>query len=160
MDLGFLLYVLASVVLIGGGTFRYVNSGAYITASIYFIGVFSVVLYYGIKWYTGSGVSTSKPQPGPWPPVLNTCPDFLSAYKMNTTTVCIDTIGIAGAGGISQWTDPVQTDMKYQFDLNLKLNGPDRVKALCTECKNKKVTWEGLWDGSACLNGAEPPRPT
>ena len=160
MELGFLLYVVASIVLIAGGTFRYVRSGAYITAGIYFIGLLIIVIYYGIAWYKPSGVSTSKPEGGAWPPVLNTCPDFLSLYKMGETNVCIDTIGIAGAGGISQWTDPVQTDEKFQFNLHIGKVAADRVTALCDECKNKKVTWEGVWDGSSCMNGAEPPRPS
>ena len=161
MDLGFLLYVLVSVVLIGGGTFRYVNSGAYITAAIYFIGIFIIVLYYGISWYKTNGTSTSNPKPSSWPPVLNSCPDFLSLYKMNGHHVCIDTIGIAGAGGISQVTDStVQSDTKFQFDLHLDQEGKTRVTSHRNECKNKKVTWEGVWDGSACLNGVEPPKPS
>ena len=159
MDLGFVLYVLASCVLLAGGTFRYVRSGAPITAGIFFIGVLIIIVYYGIKWYTTAGTSTKTPQGGSWPPVLNTCPDFLSVYNMNGTNVCIDTIGIAGAGGISQWTDPVQTDAKFQFNLNLDKKGADRVAALCKECKSKNVTWEGVWDGAACMNGAEPPIP-
>jgi len=159
MELGFLLYVFVSIVLILGGTFRYIRSGSNITAGIYCIGLLAIVIFFGLKWYV-NGKSVTTPKAGPWPPTLNSCPDFLSVYKVQGKHYCIDPIGIAGTGGISQWTDPTQTDAKFLFNLNLDRDGSSRVSALCEECKTKKVTWEGIWDGASCLNGAEPPRPT
>jgi hypothetical protein len=39
----------------------------------------------------------------------------------------------------------------YIFKLYANLSGRKRTDALCLECKNKKVTWEGIYDGSTCV---------
>jgi hypothetical protein len=72
--------------------------------------------------------------------------------------VCIDTQGVAGTGGMSMWTDPTQTDSRFLFKLFTNLTGDARATALCGECATKKVTWEGVYDGTTCLN-VNPPLP-
>jgi hypothetical protein len=69
--------------------------------------------------------------------------------------VCVDLIGIAPAGGIRKLISPEQTTGQnadnYIFKLYANLSGRKRTDALCLECKNKKVTWEGIYDGSTCV---------
>jgi hypothetical protein len=59
---------------------------------------------------------------------------------------------------MKKWTDPNQTDEGYIFKLSLEKSGSQRIQAICDECKAKKVTWDGIWDGDVCLN-VDPPRP-
>ena len=94
------------------------------------------------------------PTTGAWPPALNSCPDYLTLTKVNNVFTCIDAVGVSQGGGNSEGMK-VMTDT---FDLALNLSGVARVNALCANAKKAGVTWEGVWDGSVCLN-REPPAP-
>jgi hypothetical protein len=156
MDLKFILYIFLSIVLVTGGAYSFYSSGQELTASLFFVGSLGAVIFFGLRWFTGTG--RTKPEAGAWPPVINYCPDFLTLHVVNNTPVCIDTIGVAQSGGISRWSDPTQTDTRYLFNLYTAQSGEQRVKSLCDECSQKKVTWEGVWDGTTCV-GREPPPP-
>jgi hypothetical protein len=163
MDFAFILYILFSVVTGIGGTFYLVQSQRTIGAFLYFIGSILVLTFYGLRWFTGDALKVSRYESKTWPPFVNTCPDFLSIYERSaagSTTkekVCVDLIGVA-EGGIQKLTDPANvTNDNYVFKLYMDKKGPDRIKALCQECKLKKVTWEGVYDGVSCTaTGAVP----
>ena len=157
MDLKFLFYVFLSIVLITGGTYNLYSSRLQTTAMLFFFGSIAAAVVFGLRWFSPSGNVLGKTA-GAWPPVINYCPDFLSLYVVNGEQVCIDTIGIAQTGGITKWTDPTQTDEKYLFRLSLNMSGKARTDALCQQCQAKKVTWEGVWDGTSC-SGVNPPMP-
>lgn len=155
MDLILLMYIFGSAVLVSGGAFSFYTAGEEITAGIFFVGMLVAVVFFGLRWFTASGAGTTG---GPWPPVINHCPDFLTLSTVNGEQVCIDTIGVAQAGGIARWSDPTQTDERYLFHLFLNTSGADRINKVCAQAQAKKVSWEGIWDGSVCM-GVEPPAP-
>ena len=155
MNYQFWLYVFGSFIVISGSTFNFYSQGQEITAGIMFFGTLIAAIYFGFRWFPASGASSSK---GPWPPVLNYCPDFLTLNKVNGEQVCLDTVGVAQTGGMSKWSDPTQTDERYLFHLFLNTTGQDRIQKICEQAKTKKVTWEGIWDGSICM-GVQPPAP-
>ncbi len=156
MDFKFLLYMFGVAVLITGGAYYFFSDGQMITAAMYFSGALVAAIYFGFRWFTASG-DTTDAYKGKWPPTINYCPDFLTLYTVDSKQVCIDPIGIT-SGGIKKWTDPTQTSSDYLFDLHLDKSGNLRIKALCDECSSKRVTWEGVFDGSVCLYN-DPPRP-
>lgn len=156
MDLKFLFYVFLSVVAISGVAFSSYQKGQFIGAGILFIGLLIASLFFGFRWFTSSG-DRVKGEIGEWPPAINYCPDFLTLYKIDNTHVCIDTIGVAGAGGIHKWIDNSTTD-NFKFNLSLDKTGKVRVDALCAEVIAKKVKWEGVSDGITCF-GNTPPMP-
>jgi hypothetical protein len=156
MDYKFLFYCFLSVVLITGGAFYFYTIKQEVTAVIYFIGAIVAVLYFGFRWFTPSG-DISASTKGAWPPAINYCPDFLTLATVGGEQVCIDTVGVAQAGGMAR-SDGTQIADQYLFHLFLNQIGKDRIKSLCDQCKTKQVTWEGVWNGSACMN-TEPPRP-
>jgi hypothetical protein len=158
MNYLFLFFIFATAVLIIGGTFSLFSGGKTVLGSIYFLSTLIAAIVFGLRWFQPSG-DLNKPTVSSWPPVINTCPDFLTLYNVGGTSYCIDTIGIVKPGGITQWTDPTQTDTKYLFNLFLDLTGTARAKALCEECNTKLVTWEGVFDGATCMN-VDPPKPT
>jgi len=163
MDFTFILYILFSVAIGVGGTSYLVQSERTLAAFLFFIGSLLVLTFYGLRWFTGKGLSTSPYESKSWPPFVNACPDFLSMYERTTPgsnkkeKVCVDLIGVA-EGGIQKMTDPTNaTNDNYVFRLHMDKKGADRMKALCQECKLKKVTWEGVYDGVACTaTGAVP----
>ena len=155
MNYQFWLYVFSSFIVISGSTFYFYSQRQEVTAGIMFFGMLIASIYFGFRWFPASGATPSM---GPWPPVINYCPDFLTLNTINGEKVCIDNIGVAQAGGMSVWSDPTQTDERYLFHLFLNSSGQDRIKKLCDQAKTKKVTWEGVWDGAVCM-GALPPAP-
>ena len=127
-----------------------------ITGGLVVFGLILLSLYFASRWFSPAAKDVTSVTT--WPPVMNYCPDFLSIHHVNGKQVCIDTVGVAQTGGISRWTDPTQQDPKYHFNLFLDKAGKERIKSLCEEAKLKKVTWEGVWDGTICI-GKEPPMP-
>jgi hypothetical protein len=81
----------------------------------------------------------------------------LTLYKGPTGYVCVDNVGVSN-GGISKWSDATQTDAKYIFELFTTDNSTSRIEKLCKQAAEKKVTWEGVYDGTTCLQ-REPPIP-
>ena len=138
-----------------GSVFFNIQAGKYVSAGLLGAGFLAISSLYGVYMYTPSGDVISRVKGGPWPPTINVCPDFLSLVNVNGTPVCIDPIG---TGSLRKWTTG-QTGADYIFDLSLSLSGQRRIDALCDLCKTKKLTWEGVYDGSACLNN-NPPLPT
>jgi len=157
MNFLFIVYILLSIMAILGAFYLNFTGKKQIQAVLLSVGFLIISILFGIRWFSSTGQINSTAYGGAWPPSINTCPDYLSLIKVNGAYTCVDPIGVTQQG-MQKWTDSTQTDPKYLFDLQLTLTGADRVKALCDHCKLKAVTWEGVWNGSVCLN-REPPRP-
>lgn len=163
MDFVFILYILFSMVVGLGGTFSLVQSERTLAGFLFFIGSVLVFTFYGLRWFSSNALSVSRYDTKSWPPVVNTCPDFLSVYERpiagssKKEKICVDLIGVA-EGGIQKLIDPANvSNDNYVFKLSMEKKGAERIKALCQECKLKKVTWEGVYDGIACTaTGAVP----
>jgi hypothetical protein len=160
MDFSFLVYIFLSFVIASGGAYAISSTGRTIAAIIFFVGIIAIEAYFGVRWFQGDKERTDKINITSWPPSINLCPDFLSLIKIDGVNYCVDTIGIAADGGILKYMKDSSVEEKPQMFFNLfaDKSGDERVKNLCTECQSKKVTWEGVWDGSTCL-GKVPPKP-
>jgi hypothetical protein len=160
MNYLFWFYVFLAFVITSGGAFTFFSNRQQIAAGIFFVGATALSIYFGFRWFPSSG--SNVVEPSKWNPTINYCPDFLSLNTLNGEQVCVDTIGVSQGGGIAVWKYATQTDEQYLFHLHTNVYGPERVKKLCEEAKNKKVTWEGVWNGSTCLGGEPPlpPKPT
>lgn len=157
MNFSFILYVLMTIVFVLGSFYFNYKRGKMIQATLLSIGFLLVSIVFGTRWFTGSGeINTNKP-PTTWPPSINSCPDYLTLYKGATGYVCVDNVGVSN-GGISKWSNATQTDAKYIFDLFTTDNSTSRIEKLCKQSAEKKVTWEGVYDGTTCLQ-REPPIP-
>jgi hypothetical protein len=157
MEYLFLFYIFSSIILISGGGFFLFNSGKVILGGIYLLATLTAAILFGFRWFLPTG-EFNKDQVTTWPPVLNSCPDFLTLYNLAGKPVCIDTQGTSMPGGMARWTDPNQTAEQFIFNLYTDMTGEARAKKLCEECGRKKVTWEGVFDGATCMN-VNPPIP-
>jgi len=156
MNFKFVLYCFVSILAITGGGYFFFSSRQETVAAIFFLGATVAALFFGFRWFNSSGdINTTS---GPWPPSVNYCPDFMTLANINNEQVCIDTVGVATAGGISS-SDGTKIADQYLFKLYLTSSGADRTSLLCQQAKEKKVTWEGVWDGTTCLSSQEPPKP-
>lgn len=157
MDYTFLFYIFVSFVIASGGAYILASNGRIVSALIFFLGAIAIEAFFGMRWFQGT---EAKKTAGAWPPVINACPDFLSAHKVNGKMFCVDTMGVSTGGGIERWTNENQTDARFLFDLHTEKSGAERIKAICDEARTKKVTWEGVFDGTTCLNNLPPLPPT
>ena len=158
MDYVFLFYIFLSFVIASGGAFVLFSTGRTIAAIMFLVGAIAIESFFGLRWFKADGKPTAAT--GPWPPSINVCPDFLSLYKTsdgsgNSVSYCVDSNGVS-AGGITKWTSSSMPSGNNVFNLSANLSGAARVKALCTEAAAKKVTWEGVWDGTVCIGGVPP----
>ena len=156
MDYNLFFYIIVSIMLISGSFYLNFSTGRSIQGIILGVGILLVSVLFGLRWFSGV-FSLPKDANAKWPPAINTCPDYLTLTKLGSTYVCVDTVGVSQQG-MRKWSDANQTDEAYIFKLSLEKSGTQRIQAICDECKDKKVTWEGVWDGDVCLNN-EPPRP-
>ena len=160
MDYLLILYILVSVAVTWGGTVAFIQSERSIGGFLFVVGALLVFVYYGLRWFSGTSLKATQVNYKSWPPIINLCPDFLTMSKRTvggkSVNVCVDLTGVSN-GGIQELTDAnnIMND-NYVFRLYEDLQGAARIRKLCEECKNKKVTWEGVFDGANCVADTVP----
>lgn len=162
MTYTFLLYCFLSAVLVSGGGYYFYSAAQETTGAIFFLGGIIASIFFGFRWFNSSGDVAGGAAPGSWPPAINYCPDFLTLNTIAGEQVCVDTVGVAQKGGVSNplsvWKGPTQTSENDLFRLFTNQSGPTRSASLCAQAKSKGVTWEGVWNGTSCT-GVVPPLP-
>ena len=178
MELSFIFYLFASFIIIPGTFFLLVLFNKPTAGVIAAIGMLILFILFGIQFFNENGtykqeVSTSYKS---WPPVINYCPDYLSLYKNGSELICVDTVGVSKDSGIQLFnpnTTTVTTEGQsfhlyltadsinaYKTDTNNAGKPFDRKSILIEQCKNKKLTWEGVFDGLQPLDGEVPSPPS
>lgn len=159
------IYIVVCLAIAAGGTKKLYDMNQSICAIFFFIGVAIVCYLYGLRWFgTESAIFSNTPVK--WPPIINTCPDYLTYYKRTKADgtiqdTCIDLVGISKKCTSSALrpfpkdaTTP-PTDDFYYFDLTT--NGKDeasKYKDYCNKANNAGVTWEGIYNGEGCVSPA------
>jgi hypothetical protein len=133
--------------------------GMTLGAGLYGIGGGFLFLMYGLRWF-GSDKSILSNAPVKWPPVMNTCPDYLTHYKRKKTNgsteeSCIDTIGVSRNAVMLKrfpMSGKPDDDDKYFFPLTTTKTDPvERNKELCQRAILYGLTWEGITNGESCI---------
>jgi hypothetical protein len=147
-----IIFIVVSILISAGGTAYFASKGQYIGMALYLIGSIIVLVVYGLLWFGPSGQYNQTPQP--WPPVLNTCPDYLTYYKRNNngsvSDTCVDRIGVSKNASISVYPPGGNVDNNDIYFFPLK-RGESRAE-LCGRVINAGLTWEGVTDGESCFN--------
>ncbi len=160
MDYLFILYIFLSIAIVWGGAVAFIQSERSIGGFLFVIGAILVLVYYGLRWFSGVSLKATQVSYTSWPPVINLCPDFLTMHKRvvggKPENVCVDLVGVS-KGGIQKMVDPNNvTNDNFVFRLYENLSGITRLRKLCQECKDKRVTWEGVYDGANCVADKVP----
>jgi hypothetical protein len=148
----------------------YVNSINQVRGVVFGIFAAIVLIYFGIKWF-GSKI----PALTSWPPVINMCPDYLTYITIPSATVngkvvkagCIDMLGVRAVSTVNtiEKTNPSTAatyksgnkiptikDMFEFTSADVKAaKKPSDLQAICARCQQAGVTWEGVYDGDACV---------
>ena len=68
-----------------------------IGAMLYLFGSIGLCVFYGLRWFN-DGKAKTLGYSGPWPPVVNMCPDYFSLYTDKTNNnrqSCVDYKGFS-----------------------------------------------------------------
>jgi len=159
-------YVISSVVFLVYGT-KEVYSTGQIRGIIFAIGTFLVLLYFGLRWFGASKSTLNN-----WPPVINTCPDYLTfipntikTASGSTTKVpgCVDMLGVTSSNSANSFVKVTTTDLselnqtmttkvfKYTSADVKAATTIEALQPICNACQNAGLTWEGVYDGDTCI---------
>lgn len=150
-------YILFCIVVVSVGVAKLFPMGTS-TAVIYGIGSILILVFYYYRWFE----KDSDKVPSTWPPVLNTCPDYLTYIESlpgDKKPGCIDTLGVSKNGilkvttetGLASVSSTTQ-DRVFGYTSTDVANTNDVavIKALCLKCQTLGITWEGIYDGDSC----------
>jgi len=102
------------------------------------------------RWFGAN--SRMSPYATEWPPIINTCPDYLVYFKNGKTDTCIDLLGINRTGGMLRpWTsddnpnNPPADSSKY-FPAVYKpgMSGSELENLKQIASSYPGLTWEGI----------------
>ena len=150
-----IIYVVVVLSICAGGTYKLYGMKQSLSALIFFLGSSIVSIIFGMKWFNENGVFAKTPVS--WPPVINTCPDYLTYYKRpisnnKTENTCIDTIGVSTKNFPKMVKNPSdETNPDYFFKLDMGITDPIKNKnELCKRAMEKGLTWDGITNGESC----------
>lgn len=172
MEYSFIAYILLAIFLELTVSTSLVGQGRTTAAVLVIFGFLLIFVFYGQRWFTGitvakgsgacsttklSGANLKLSYTGPWPPVINMCPDYLVYFKRGTVDTCVDISGVNRSGGVLKaWSiedtaeNPPADDAKY-FPYVYRPTMKDAQKTeLCKQTMSMGLTWEGLTDGEKC----------
>ena len=146
-DIKLIIYVIGCILILTLGTYKIFQYYQMLGAIIFFAGALYVCIIYGIRWFNNNASSSTTT----WPPVINTCPDYLTYYerKKNGKMVptCIDTIGVAKKNGLKKF--PKDGDSNSDDDCFFTIPATNAEK--CQQTINAGLTWEGITNGESCV---------
>jgi len=137
-----------------GGTYKIKEYGYNLTAIIFGIGALIIFVIFGIKWFSKNSLFSKTPVS--WPPMTNTCPDYLIYYGRKTANgiedTCIDTIGVSKNGALKLFPKgPEPSAADFYFPLTTRSSDPvGKMKELCERTIKYGLTWEGITNGESC----------
>ena len=161
------IYITAAILIIAGGTFKLFGNGQQVAALIFLAGSIAIFSIYGIRWF-GSSKAIFSETPVSWPPLVNTCPDYLVYYKRSkaggiSEDTCIDKIGVSRNGSLKVFPadgNVNNANDEYFFSLQTQSSDPtQRMAELCKRTITYGLTWEGVSNGESCVGPNVNPVP-
>ena len=159
MNLYLILYGLIALAAWLIGVSKLYGMGMTLGAALYGVGTGFLLVTYGLRWF-GSDKSILSNAKVQWPPVMNTCPDFLTYYQRvkadgSKEDTCIDTLGVSrNPAALKRWpTDQsVPTEDTFYFSLTtIKTDAAGKNQELCQRAILNGLTWEGITNGESCI---------
>lgn len=141
VDPNLLLFIAYCAVVGISGTGIFFNNNQIVTGVMFLIGTILIFTYFGLRWFSSPGFMGLKTNI-PWPPYINTCPDYLYFYNNQGQATCVDPIGVSINNGIQKLPPGPINNSNPAYFFNLT---PGMVKGDTTKAKG--LTWEGITDG-------------
>ena len=155
LNYSYIAYIFLSIIITITAVSQLMQSGrqwSTIMVGIFFILIF---IFFSSRWFSSGKMKGYYT--GIWPPLINTCPDYLVHYKKSGKDTCIDLIGVNRSGGLLKcWvkgdtiTNPPADDAKY-FNYTYKPGmSNSQLQVLCDNAQKAGLTWEGITNGDSC----------
>ena len=161
------IYIILAIFVVAGGSFKFFKGGQVVGGILFLIGSAAIFGLYWSKWF-GEKQGIFSETPVKWPPVINTCPDYLTYYSRIGTNgakedTCIDLIGVSTNGSLKVFPKDgvAPTSSDYYFSLTTK-NSETAAKhaELCQRAIAAGLTWEGITNGESCITPGGPAAPS
>jgi hypothetical protein len=169
-NVNLLFYVLGAIIVEIGVISYAMKANQYLLLALFIPLSLYIFLVYGQRWFGKDGIYSGKVIQ--WPPAVNTCPDFLTAYtipkngSIPAIKGCVDTIGISrkeggfkklkSSGVLESRPQEVLTAIAAKqynttdfFPINIAGETPSE---LCARIQDAGLTWEGIFDGENCYS--------
>jgi len=154
------IFIVVAVLIVLGGTYQLYSMQMGYGALLFFAGTLYVFILYGQRWFGAKGL-LSLPS-GSWPPIINTCPDYLTYYQrtVNGTKIdtCVDILGISKNAALTRF-DPNQGDQNDDtafFTLtSTSTDATGKKTELCQRAIAMGLTWEGVTNGDGCVSSTD-----
>lgn len=157
MNLYLIIFIVMAVATIIGGSSQLYSMNQTYGGVLFFIGSLTLFIVYGLRWFGTSPLF--NPNPGPWPPVINTCPDYLTYFQRTVGGIqkdsCIDMVGVSKDQTVlrpfpKDGSTPDSDD--YYFDISGFSSDPaTKSNQMCQAALTAKLTWEGVTNGESCV---------
>ena len=159
MSYTLIFYILFCILVGLGGTMTLFRMERALAAAVFLVMSILIFVFFGLRWFTYAVGSTIK-----WPPVVNTCPDYLTSYQRTIggkpVTACVDLIGVSKNAALAVFpsTGTAPTDNKFYFPMCVNPNGrlTDKGDKLCEYTTGAGLSWDGLVNGMSCIKENNP----
>jgi len=145
------------------------SANKYIVMAIFIPLSLFIFLVYGQRWFGPDGPYSHKDVQ--WPPAMNTCPDFLTAYtfpkdgSIPAIKGCVDAIGVSRNSAFLKLpssgtprahpTGTITADAANTMSTSdffpIQIAG-ETPTHLCNRLQTAGLTWEGIYDGENCYS--------
>lgn len=147
------VFIVVALVLLLLGCYVIFKQNKQIEGILLFLFGIAAIFYYWIKFFK------VKSEKGVWPPVINSCPDYLSEVSPSVTgytqTVCMDFVGVAvpSQSRLVQ-ADPTNIPKSTDSDfMNKSFIVPkstdeeeDMTTTICNQVRARGLTWAHICD--------------
>lgn len=162
MDYYLIAYIFLVLIVIFQAASSLFGSGRTWSGIIVLIVFILIFTFYGMRWFRGDKFVGAYS--GAWPPVINTCPDYLTYFKKPLSNgrfqdTCVDLIGIQRTGASSTlqpWgasdnpSNPPGGNEKYFSFVYRPGMAANDLQNLCSKSQEYGLTWEGITNGESC----------
>lgn len=134
-------YVLFCIFIGLNITVQLTKSNRVIAAFLYLGLVLAVFSLFGLRWFGPSGGAEGGIA---WPPIMNTCPDYLTYHEISEAGKkmkgCIDLVGVSKTCDFKKWNN---TASKSSGNVNFfELLDTDSFTTKCQKAKDFGLSWE------------------
>jgi hypothetical protein len=163
MSTQLILYILFCIAVGLGGTVGLFRMNRALAAASYLVLSLLIFVFFGLRWFVYAVGDVTK-----WPPVVNTCPDYLTAYQRTTSTgvvnTCIDLVGVSTNSSLKQFpsSGSAPSDNTFYFPMNVSSTATlkDDIINLCDYTRSSGLSWDGITNGMACITKNNPNAPS
>jgi hypothetical protein len=159
MSTKLVLYILFCIAIGLGGAVTLFRMNRALSAAAFLILSILIFVFFGLRWFVYSVGDVAK-----WPPVINTCPDYLTSYTRSVggqqVATCIDLVGVSTNASLKQFpaTGVAPTDNSFYFPMCVNPSGKltDNITKLCSYTRSAGLSWDGIINGQACVTANDP----